>query len=222
MPLSSALAAWGSPTKCVDRAVGERRRHVGRWQVDELDVARRQALLVHQLGDDEVLVRELAGPREHLAAQVAQVTRGRVLADHHGRAVPVAEVDDLDRHPLRAQYHRQRRQQERRLDLAALERLDRGRKVRKRPRPEAGRGGRGPGREVGDRTGEMAGHRQEADVELAMRGVGAPGHPRPVVQDRQHGQERGGDRRDPQPERSHPATVARVVEAIHTRVAAAT
>ena len=54
-----------------------------------------------------------------LAAQVLDPEDGRVLADHHRRAVAVAQVDDLDRHPLLAQRHGQRREDEGRLRCSA-------------------------------------------------------------------------------------------------------
>ena len=57
------------------------------------------------------------------ASQVFDAEDRRVLVDHHRRAVAVAEVDDLERHPLLAERHRQRGEDERRLEVVRQERL---------------------------------------------------------------------------------------------------
>ena len=87
--------------------------------------------------------------------------RRQVLAHHHRRAVAMAQVGDLHLHALLAQLHGQGRDHEGRVEAAALQRLHHGREIREALRLEAGRGA-GPGRVVGDRAGEVAGHGQEA------------------------------------------------------------
>jgi hypothetical protein len=75
--------------------------------------------------------------------------------------------------PWATQHHRQRREQEGRVELAGLERLDHRRELGEALRREARAGGGRLGREVGDRAGEVTGHRQEADVER-VAGAGRP------------------------------------------------
>jgi hypothetical protein len=76
-----------------------------------------QAALLQDAVNDQPLVGEAVGHGDRLAAQVLDPADGRVLVDHHGGAVAVAEVDDLDRHALFAQRHRHRRQDERPLQM---------------------------------------------------------------------------------------------------------
>ena len=131
-------------------------------------VRRVHALVLHQLADDQVLVAVLAGDREHASREVLQRRRRQVLAHHDGRSVAVAEVRDLDLDALLAQLHRQRRDHERRVEPAALHRLDDRRKVGEALRLEA-RGAAGLRRVVGDRARQMAGDGQEPDGERLAR-----------------------------------------------------
>ena len=55
----------------VDRVGVQRRRHVGRRHLDDLDVLRRHALLREHLAQEQEVDRETAGNRDALAGQLA-------------------------------------------------------------------------------------------------------------------------------------------------------
>ena len=120
--------------------------------------------LLEGLEDDEALVGEPIGDGDLAAAQVLDSEDLRVLVDHHRRPVAVPQVDDLDRHPLLAERHRQRGEDERRFQVVRQESL-----LQLGPAVEADRNedpvaGHFLIDEVRDGTRQVAGYRNEADA----------------------------------------------------------
>ena len=155
---------------CVDGVRVKRGGHVGRGHLHERHGVDAHAPLLERLVDDQPLVREPVGHGDRAALQVFDPEDRRVLADHHGGPVAVAEVDDLDRHPLFAERHGHGGEDERRLQVVRQERL-----FELGPAVEADRLEDPVPRhllidEVRDGACQVAGDRDEADAE---RGVAA-------------------------------------------------
>ena len=96
---------------------GERAGDVGRRHLHHLDVARLDARRLHRAEEDQPLVGEAARDGDGAPAQIGERFDRPVFPHHHGAAVAMAEVDDLDRHALRLERDRQRRDDEGRLHL---------------------------------------------------------------------------------------------------------
>src|SRR5262245_9704919 len=158
----------------VNRPGRERAWHVGRRHFDEPDLVWLDALIFHQLVDDQILVAVFARNGEDLAAQVAQRFCRTIFLNHDRRAVAVAEVKNLHRHALLAQLHRQRRDHEGSLQSTAFDGFDDGWEIRETLRLEPSRRA-GAGCEIRHRARQMSGHGQKTDVEFFTRLVSQAG-----------------------------------------------
>jgi hypothetical protein len=105
-----------------------------------VEIARLHAVTLDLALEQDALVRVAVRDRHRLAPEVRERADARRLRDHERGAVAMAEVDDLDRQALASQRHRQRRQDERGLELAALELLGDGRELGVLLRAEHGAG----------------------------------------------------------------------------------
>jgi hypothetical protein len=147
----------------VNRPGKERGRHVRRRHFQESHIADAHPSLPQRLVDDQPLIGKPVRHGDLSAAQVFDTENRRVIADHHRRAVTVAEIDDLDRHPLLAQRHGQRGEDEGRLEVVRQKRL-----LQLGPAAEPDGLDQTVSTdlfvdEVSDRTGQVAGHRDETD-----------------------------------------------------------
>ena len=139
--------------------------------------------------------------RDPLPLQVGEGVVGRVLPDHEGRPVAVAEVDDLHRDALPVQDHRERGQDERGLQGPGRHVLGDRREVRVALRLEDRALLRVRRHPTGDGTGEMSRHGEVADREVAARGGSGADPPAAVQSDVGHRQRREDDRKPrPHPE----------------------
>jgi len=130
------------------------------------------ALIAHQLPDDEILIAVLAGEREDPAFEILEGRDREILAHDDGRPVAWPRYAIFTFTPCSRSFIRQRRDHERRIEPAALERLDHRGKVREALGFEARRAARFR-RVVGDGTCQVAGHRQNPTASVA-RGIPSP------------------------------------------------